>query len=131
MNAMTATLYLAPTTDAVLAHAHGMVAAAQAQQQLTPISFLLPTGDAIQQLRRRLGDVMGVRLLQFYNLGSAVLALADSTVREMSDTATRRLVHALLSEAAARGELTSFEPVWDKPGFTDVMIEWLRAQCSL
>jgi len=123
---MTATLFLTPTTDAALSHACELVRAAQAQSHLTPISFLLPTGDAIQQLRHRLGDVMGVRLLQFYNLGSAILAQADSTVREMSDTARRRLVHALLGETVAWDELTTFRPVWDKPGFTDVLVEWLR-----
>lgn len=123
---MAVTLFLTPTTDAALAHASEILRASQAQHRLTPINFVLPTGDAIQQLRRHLGDVMGVRLLQFYNLGGAILSQAGSSVREMSDTATRRLVHALLSETMTHGKLTTFGPVWDKPGFTDVLVEWLR-----
>jgi len=122
---MTVTLYLAPTTAAALEHASALARSAQAHR-LARASFLLPTGDAIHQLRRWLGDAMGVHLLQFYNLGSALLARADSTVREMSDTATRRLVHALLGEAVARGDLPTFAPVWDMPGFTAVLVEWLR-----
>jgi len=123
---MTVTLYLSPTTAAALDHASAIASSAQAQRRLARASFLLPTGDAIHQLRQWLGDAMAVHLLQFYNLGSALLARADSTVREMSDTATRRLVHALLSEAVAQGDLTTFKPVWDKPGFTAALVEWLR-----
>src|SRR5512139_2844404 len=123
---MAVSLYLTPTIHAALDHASVAVRTAQARRYLTPLSFLLPTGDAIQQIRRRLGDVMGLRLLQFYHLGGAILAQAGSATREMSDTATRRLVHALLAEAVASGELTTFAPVWDKPGFTDVLVGWLR-----
>jgi len=123
---MTVTLYLAPTSAVALDHASAVARSTQAHRSLARVSFLLPSGDAIHQLRRSLGDAMGVHLLQFYNLGSGLLARSDSTVREMTDTATRRLVHALLSEAVARGDLTTFKPVWDMPGFTAVLVEWLR-----
>ena len=123
---MSATLYLSPTTDAVLGHILEHVAATDRQKSLAPIIFLLPTADAIRQLRQALGDVVAVRLLQFYNLSAAILDEAGSATHEMSDLATRRLVRGLLAEMDAAGELTTFAPMLGKPGFVDVLVEWLR-----
>jgi hypothetical protein len=123
---MSATLYLSPTTGAILAHISDHVRLVHREHPLAPLTFLLPSGDAIRQLRRVLGNVIGVRFLQFYNLSAAVLSEAGSATHEMSDLATRRLVRGILGEMSRRGELSTFAVVLDKPGFIDVLVEWLR-----
>lgn len=123
---MAATLYLCPTTNTALAHIVEHVRIVRRDQPLAALTFLLPSGDAIRQLRHVLGDVVAVRFLQFYNLSAGVLGESGSATHEMSDLATRRLVRAILAEMNDRGELTTFAPVLDKPGFIDVLVEWLR-----
>lgn len=123
---MSATLYLAPTTDAVLAHIVERVRRVRPRHTLTRLSFLLPSGEAIRQLRAVLGDVVGARFLQFYNLSSAVLSQAGRATHEVSDLAVRRLVRDILGEMSRRGQLTTFTVMLDKPGFVDVLVEWLR-----
>jgi ATP-dependent helicase/nuclease subunit B len=124
---MSATLYLAPTTDAVLNHIAEYVAARRRyEQKLAPLTFLLPSGDAVRQLRRELGNAIAVRPLQFYSLSAAILTEAGDDTREMNDLATRRLVRGVLAQLHERGALTTFAPMLDKPGFVDVLVEWLR-----
>ncbi len=123
---MSTTLYLAPTTDAILRHIDEHVRQVQRERLLAPLTFLLPSGDAIRQLRRVLGNVIGVRFHQFYNLSSAVLAQTGSAVHELSDLARRRVVRSILDELDTRGQLTTFSPMLNKPGFIDVLVEWLR-----
>ncbi len=123
---MSATLYLAPTTDAVLSHIANFVRAYRSDQPLAPLTFLLPSSDAVRQLRRELGNVIAVRPLQFYSLSAAILSEAGNTTREMNDLATRQLVRGVLARLNKRGELTTFAPMLDKPGFIDVLVEWLR-----
>jgi ATP-dependent helicase/nuclease subunit B len=123
---MSATLYLAPTTGAVLTHIAETVRAVRRDQPLAPLTFLLPSSDAVRQLRRCLGDVIAVRPLQFYSLSAAILSETGATTREMNDVATRRLVRGVLARLNQRGELTTFASMLDKPGFIDVLVEWLR-----
>lgn len=119
-------LYLAPTTDVVLAHIAEQVHAARRERPLAPLTCLLPSGDAIRQLRRVLGDVIGVRFLQFHNLSAAVLSESGSATHEMSDLATRRVVRGILRQLGEARQLTTFAAMLDKPGFMDVLVEWLR-----
>nr|MCU0509070.1 hypothetical protein [Anaerolineae bacterium] len=123
---MSATLYLSPSTDAVLFHIVDLVRARRQERPLAPLTFLLPSGDAVRQLRRALGDAIAVRPLQFYSLSAAILAEAGSPTREMNDVATRRLARGILQRMSERGELTTFAPMLDKPGFIEVLVEWLR-----
>lgn len=123
---MSSTLYLAPTTDAVLSHIAEFVRAYRCEKPLAPLTFLLPSGDAVRQLRRVLGDVIAVRPLQFYSLNAAILSEAGSATREMNDLATRRLARGALARLNDRGELSTFATMLDKPGFIDVLVEWLR-----
>lgn len=123
---MSSTLYLAPTTDAVLSHIAEFVRAYQRDKSLAPLTFLLPSGDAVRQLRRVLGNVIAVRPFQFYSLSAAILSEAGSATREMNDLATRRLARGALARLNERGELSTFAAMLDKPGFVDVLVEWLR-----
>jgi RecB family exonuclease len=123
---MSAILYLAPTTDAATAHLIDYVRSHRQEQPLAPLTVLLPSGDAVRQLRRDLDNVIAVRPTQFYSLSATILSEAGRATREMNDLATRRLVRGVLTLLKERGELTTFAPMLDKPGFIDVLVEWLR-----
>ena len=128
---MTCTLHLAPTNESALAHLRAEIARRKDGDALAPVHLLLPSGQVIARLRRDLGDSINVRSLQFYGLARAVLNAAHADrVHEIRDTAIRRLVHHLLRQMADNGELSSFAQVWHKPGFTDVVIGWLREMKS-
>ena len=66
---MASQLFLSPTTNTALAHLTNRLAVIKKQGILTPISILLPTDSIIHDLRRQLGDTIGVQLYQFYRLG--------------------------------------------------------------
>lgn len=123
---MAPSVYLSPTTDTALEHAIAQVRAIQAANPLAAVCFLLPTAEDTRLLRGRLGDSMGVRIYQFYRLGQAILNQAGWPNHEIGDAAIHRLVRDLLAEMQQRGELTSFAPVWEKPGFIQVTLDWLR-----
>ncbi|MBI1293581.1 hypothetical protein GC175_01315 [bacterium] len=128
---MTCTLHLAPTNNSALAHLRAEITHRKDGDALAPVHLLLPSGQVITRLRRDLGDSINVRSLQFYGLARAVLNAAHADrVHEIKDTAIRRLVHHLLRQMADNGELSSFAQVWHKPGFTDVVIGWLREMKS-
>jgi ATP-dependent helicase/DNAse subunit B len=81
-------------------------------------------------LRGQLGDTMGVQMYQFYRLGNVVLDEAGIPIHEINDTAIRRLIRRILGELNAEGQLTTFTPVWEKPGFVEVMLNWVREMKS-
>ena len=91
-----------------------------------PVTILLPTARVTQDLRERLGDMLGVHLVQFYRLGQTILDEAGIPIQEMHDTAIRRLIRTILLQMFSEGSLTSFATVHDKPGFTDVLLSWVR-----
>lgn len=123
-------LLLTPSTDAALDHLHAQVTLARAADPLRPIQILLPGRALIEQVRGCLGSTMNVRLHQPYTLGRAILAEKGVRVHQIRDTAARRLVHHILADLLAQGELSTFAPVWDKPGFTQLMVSWLREMKS-
>ena len=127
---MPATLLLTPTTDTALDHLAAQVNLARANDPLTPIHILLPSRALIEQVRGQIGVTMNVRLHQFYTLGRAILAEKGVRVHQIRDTAARRLVHHILGDLLAQNQLTTFAPVWDKPGFTHLMVTWLREMKS-
>jgi ATP-dependent helicase/DNAse subunit B len=125
-----ATLYLSPNLDTSFSHAARAVAELRQEQPFAPLSFLLPDSAAAQAARQRLGDTIGVKFSQFYGLGQAILDAAHQPVYQISDTAQRRLVRQILGQMAAEGRLTSFLPVWEMPGFVQVLVEWLHEMKS-
>ena len=127
---MVPTLYLTPTTETALAHAASQIQAARETNPLAPGHLLLPSADAIDHARHSLGSTVGLHLVQFYALGRHILDKAGVSVYELSDTAVRRLVHHLLQQMAREQELTTFAAAQDKPGFIQVLVEWLREMKS-
>lgn len=91
-----------------------------------PVTVLLPTARVTQDLQEKLGDMLGVHLLQFYRLGQNILDEAGIPIQEMYDTAIRRLIRSILQEMFSQGSLSSFAAVHDKPGFTEVLLSWVR-----
>ncbi len=91
-----------------------------------PVTVLLPTARVTQDLQEKLGDMLGVHLIQFYRLGQTILDEAGIPIQEMHDTAIRRLIRSILQEMFNEGSLSSFAAVHDKPGFTEVLLSWVR-----
>ena len=127
---MPPTLYLTPTLDTALEHALSGVKTVKTTHPLAPAWLLLPDAAALHALRLRLGSTIAVRLFQFYGLGQAILDSATVSVSPLSDTAVRRVVQRCLKEMLDEGRLTSFARVWDKPGFIQALVEWLREMKS-
>jgi ATP-dependent helicase/nuclease subunit B len=84
----------------------------------------------IQDARKRLGDTAGVRFYHFYGLGQQILDNALQPVFNISDTTQRRLVAQIFRQMAEGGRLTTFLPVWETPGFGQVLINWLHEMKS-
>ena len=84
---MSATLYLAPTTESVLAHIVDSTRGFRRERPLAPLTFLLPSGDAIRQLRRSLGDVDRGAVPAVLLVERGDLSEAGSSTHEMSDLA--------------------------------------------
>jgi ATP-dependent helicase/nuclease subunit B len=124
------TLFLTPTLTTGIEHALGNFIAASGERAIKPVTFLVPSAGTILSIRRRLGNTMGVRLFQFYGLGQAVLDASNLEIHQISETAAHRLVYALIAQMHRQGNLSTFEPVWDKPGFNQVLVEWLREMKS-
>jgi ATP-dependent helicase/DNAse subunit B len=127
---MTPILYLASTIDTALAHMVGQIAATQREEPLARVQVLLPRAEVAGYVRRGLGNTLGVELSEFYGLGRAIVDASGLGVVELSDTALRRLVRRLLRGMHETGELSTFDAVWDKPGFTQLMLDWLREMKS-
>ena len=123
---MPASLVLSPNITTSLEHALGGLAAGRREDPLSPTQFLLPTTEAVRFVQCRLPDSLGIRLYQFYSLAEAILDHAALPVHRLGEAALRRLIQRLLAELEAQGELTTFLPVIEKPGFVQVVIEWLR-----
>jgi ATP-dependent helicase/nuclease subunit B len=123
---MTVHLYLSPTLQAAQNHAAAAVQAQQTSNPLAPAYILLPTAAAVRDMQRTIGNAINIKLLDFYRLGRWILDCAGSADSELSDVAIRRLIYKLLSDMHEQGDLTTFGAVWDKPGFVQSLIEWLR-----
>jgi RecB family exonuclease len=127
---MPSNLYLVPNSEVARRHAAVMIERTRQADSLAEVRLLLPTGQAIRDLRRFLGNRLGLQFFQFYGLGRWILDQAGRYPLEASDVLTTRLVQQLLGQMLARGELSSFAGVWDKPGFTQVLVEWIREMKS-
>lgn len=123
---MTPQLFLSPSLQSARAHIASDIQALQQAAPLHSVFVLLPTVVAIRDTQQAFGDAINIHLLDFYRLGRQILDSADSSDSELSDVAIRRLVHSLLLEMHENGELTTFAVVWEKPGFVQVLVEWLR-----
>ena len=123
-------LFLFLTTHTAISHLIDLIYVIRKGSQLTPVTILVPTSGIIHELRSQLGDTMGVQLYQFYGLGNAVLDEAGIPIHELNDTAIRRLIKKLLWEMNAEGKLTTFSPVMEKPGFVEVVLDWVREMKS-
>lgn len=127
---MPTTLYLSPSSNAVRQHVAGKIEQIRQADPLAPVSILLPTGEAMRDLRRFLGSRLGLQYYQFYGLGRWILDQARRYPLEASDVLVSRLVQQTLGQMLTQGELTSFVRVWDKPGFNRVLIDWIREMKS-
>ena len=123
---MLAKILLVPNTVTAIKHAVTQISEARKDNALYPVQILMPTADSLHIVRKRLENTMGIYLYQFYALGQHVLDAAGISVQWLDETATRRLVHHILQDLHNQGKLTSFDAVWDKPGFTQAMLNWLR-----
>jgi ATP-dependent helicase/DNAse subunit B len=121
-------LYLAPSQTAAREHALAMVDARQGP--FSEARLLLTSGDAIRELQRVLGNRLGLQLFQFYGLGRWILDQAGRYPGQAGDVLAARLVGRLLGQMRAAGELTSFNSIWDKPGFSRVLLDWIREMKS-
>jgi len=127
---MSAHLYLTSTTNTALDHLISQIRDEKRSNALIPITILVPTSGIIHELRSKLGETLGVQLYQFYRLGNAVLDEAGIPIHEISDTAIRRLIKKILGEMEEEGKLTTFSPVMEKPGFVEVVLDWVREMKS-
>jgi ATP-dependent helicase/nuclease subunit B len=123
---MPSTLYLTPNSETTRRHVVDKIEKIRFADPLAEVRLLLPTGEAMRDLRRFLGDGLGLQFYQFYGLGRWILDQAGRYPQEASDVLATRLVSQLMREMLWRGELSSFTSVMDKPGFTQVVIEWIR-----
>lgn len=127
---MNARLHLSPTISTAFVHLIDQIREKKKSDALIPINILLPTAGVIHDLRGQSGDTMGVQMYQFYRLGNAVLNETGIPIHEINDTAIRRLIRCILADLYAEGKLTTFTPVWEKPGFIEVMLNWVREMKS-
>lgn len=127
---MTANLTFVPHIRAAIQDLILQVSLVKRRNPLAPVSILLPTTSVIQDLSGKLGTTLGVQMVQFYQLGNAVLDQAGISTRVMSDAAIRRLLHSILHQLFSEGRLTTFMAVYDKPGFTEVLLSWVREMKS-
>jgi len=127
---MATQLFLTPTIHTALRHLISQIGEAKKADSLAPIVILLPTAGVVHDLRRKLGDTMGVQMYQFYRLGHAVLDEAGIPIHEINDTAIRRLIRGILAGLNGENKLGIFAPVWEKPGFVEVLLGWIREMKS-
>lgn len=123
---MGSVLYLSPSVESTRFHVINQIHSIKQIDSFTPVCLLLPSSTTIHDMQAMLGSAANVLMRDFYRLGQAVLEAARSPVHELNDVAIRRLVHCLLAEMHERGELTTFNSVWRKPGFVHALVEWLR-----
>lgn len=119
-------MYLSPNTTTSLNHLISQIETLKRADPLRPVHILLPTSEAVRYLRRQMPPGLNLHLLQFYALAETVLDRAAVPVTRIHASSVRALVQHMLAELHNRGELTTFAPVRDKPGFIEVVIEWLR-----
>ena len=127
---MTNELFLSHNINTAQSHLISHISSSKEGELINQIAILLPTSGVIHDLRSQLGDTMGVQMYQFYRLGNAVLDETGIPIHEINDTAIRRLIRRILGEMNAEGQLTTFTPVWEKPGFVEVMLDWVREMKS-
>ena len=123
---MTARLTLVPDIHTAIQDLLLQVSEEKRSNPFAPVAILLPTARVTQDLRERLGDSLGVHLVQFYRLGQTILDEAGIPIQEMHDTAIRRLILTILLQMFSEGSLSSFAAVHNKPGFTEVLLSWVR-----
>lgn len=121
-----ATVLLAPSVRAAFAHAAASIGAAKQADPAARAEALLPTAEAVWRLSSEIGSSIAIHLHQFYGLGQTVLVRARRPVHRLSNVAVHRLVRHLIEAMQAEGRLPTFARVCDKPGFTRVLVDWLR-----
>ncbi len=123
---MSGSLVLVSDTKTGVAQIVRQVRKTQGRGGVHPVYLLLPSMQVESDVRSVLGETLGVYFYQFYTLGKAVLEKAGTAVQELGDATIRRLIHQVLTELAAEGRFTTFMPVWEKPGFLETILDWLR-----
>ena len=123
---MPAKLVLTRDLSTALQHTNDQIENISVEKPLSATYLLLPTTAAIRNIRWHLGSSLGMRLVQFYSLGEMLLDESRSPVHRLGNLSIRRLVSQITRDLYEKGELTGFSKVWDKPGFIQVLIDWLR-----
>jgi ATP-dependent helicase/nuclease subunit B len=90
------------------------------------ITILLPSTNALRDFRKKVDSSIAIFFLQFYSLADAILEEAASPVALIKDATIRQIISKILEEMGKEGQLSSFSPVQEKPGFITVLLEWIR-----
>jgi len=123
-------LFLTPTLHTAKLDLIAQVRKTKKDHPLAEIVILAPSAGVIADLCGVLGNTIGVKLYQFYWLGNAILDEASIPIHEINDTAIRRLIRIILSELNCENKLSSFAPMRSKPGFSEVLLDWVREMKS-
>ncbi len=125
---MPSELLLAPVgagkTEYALSQLHQVVEA----RPFAPIWVLLPGKRQEDALRQRLVEgtkerrvYFNITFFSFYTLYARLLNMVGKPQREVDDTARLRLIRGLLTELQQNNQLTVFQKIADKPGFSKVI----------
>ncbi len=126
----TPTLFLAPDLDTAYRHIDQQLQASRRAEPLGAVTLLVPTIRVGERLAMRLDDGFGLRIFTFAKLARMLLGQTAQRIYRLDESTLRHVVRRLLAEMAAAGELTTYAPVQDLPGFQQVVIEWLREMKS-
>ncbi len=126
----TPTLFLAPDLDTAYRHIDLQLQANRRADRFGAVTLLVPTIRAGERLAMRLDDGFGLRIFTFAKLARMLLGQTAQRIHRLDESTLRHVVRRLLAEMAAAGELTTYAPVRDLPGFQQVVIEWLREMKS-
>lgn len=116
---MPATLFIGAAACGKTHHVLDLVRAAARDLNAQPV-ICVPTTVQRTRMQRRLarhGGVLGVRVLTFDTLYTAILASAPSPYVELDDPVQYRLMRDVIETLAAQGELVHYAPIAAKPGF--------------
>ena len=91
---------------------------------------MLPSTSAVREYRKQVDDNIAIYILQFYSLADAILEEAASPAALINDTTIRNIISSVLADMDQAGQLTSFAPMIEKPGFISVLVDWLREMKS-
>ena len=121
-----AILYLTENIDTAYQHSLEQIAEIKRVDILSPITLLLPRRREIDTYRNRLPNALNVSMFEFIGLARQVIRDANSPIFEIQGSTVHKIIFNLLAEMEECGGLSSFTEVWNKPGFINELLNWLR-----